>query len=134
MRARLYFDGGSRGNPGPAACAYVITDEAGTVIEARGFPLGRATNNVAEYQGLLRGLERALELGVSELAVFGDSELVVRQLEGRYKVRSAALKPLHGRAVELLGRFRRAGVKHVPRRLNALADRLLNRVLEEEAT
>jgi ribonuclease HI len=94
IKARLFTDGGSRGNPGPAAYGYVLEDAAGTVLDARGEVIGVATNNVAEYSGLVAGLAKAVELGVAELEVVSDSELMVRQMTGDYRVKNQGLKPL----------------------------------------
>jgi ribonuclease HI len=94
VKARLFTDGGARGNPGPAASAFVLEAEDGTVLEARGEPIGVATNNVAEYTALLHGLASAKELGVTELEVVSDSELMVKQMRGEYKVKNAALREL----------------------------------------
>jgi ribonuclease HI len=91
VKARLYTDGGARGNPGPAAAAYVLETQDGTVLEARGETIGVATNNVAEYRALVAGLAKALELGVDELEVVSDSELLVKQMNGEYRVKNAAL-------------------------------------------
>ncbi len=94
MKARLFTDGGARGNPGPAAAAYVLEAEDGTVLDARGEAIGVATNNVAEYRALVAGLEKAVELGVGELEVVSDSELLVKQMNGEYRVKNAALREL----------------------------------------
>ncbi|HEY3105737.1 MAG TPA: ribonuclease HI family protein, partial [Gaiellaceae bacterium] len=94
MKARLYTDGGARGNPGPAAAAYVLETEDGTVLDARGETIGVATNNVAEYRALVAGLRKALELGVGEVDVVSDSELLVKQMTGEYRVKNAALVDL----------------------------------------
>jgi ribonuclease HI len=91
VKARLFTDGGSRGNPGPAASAYVLEAEDGTVLDARGEPIGVATNNVAEYRALTAGLAKAAELGVDDLEVVSDSELLVKQMRGEYKIKNAAL-------------------------------------------
>ena len=94
MKAKLFTDGGSRGNPGPAAFAFVLEAEDGTVLDARGEAIGVATNNVAEYSALVAGLERAAEVGVSELEVVSDSELLVKQMRGEYRVKNRALQEL----------------------------------------
>ena len=130
MKATLFADGGSRGNPGPAASGAVLFDEGGEVLREVGTYLGTATNNVAEWTGLITGLETALELGVDDLAVRLDSELVVRQIDGQYRVKNAALIPLHAKAKSLLRRFARVDVRHVPRKENAAADALVNHVLD----
>lgn len=131
--ATLFADGGSRGNPGPAASGAVLIDPDGVVIEERGLYLGVATNNLAEWNALLIGLEAAAARGVRHLAIRLDSELVVKQLRGEYRVKHAALQPLHRRAQALMRRFERIDLRHVPRKQNALADRLVNRVLDQEA-
>jgi ribonuclease HI len=134
VKATLFADGGSRGNPGPAASGAVLFDTEGAVLREVGTYLGVATNNVAEWMGLVTGLEAALELGIDDLAVRLDSELVVRQIEGVYRVKNAALIPLHGRAKAAIRRFAHVDVRHVPRKQNAAADALVNRVLDEHRT
>ena len=129
-QATLFADGGSRGNPGPAASGAVLVAPDGSVIDEVGEFLGTATNNVAEWTALCIGLERALEHGLVRLAVRLDSELVVKQLRGEYRVKHVALQPLHQRAKRLLRRFEHVDVKHVPRKQNALADAVVNRVLD----
>jgi ribonuclease HI len=124
------FDGGARGNPGPAAAAAVIEDSAGNVLAEVSERLGETTNNVAEYSALLLGLERARALGAQAVQVRGDSELVIRQLRGSYKVRSAALRPLYERALATLERFSRYTLQAVPRAQNARADALVNAALD----
>lgn len=133
MKATLFADGGSRGNPGPAAGGAVVFAENGDVLAEAGTYLGLATNNVAEWHGLLAGLEAALELGVEDLTVRLDSELVVRQLSGIYRVKHADLIPLHRKAQALLRRFRSVDIGHVRRKDNAAADALVNRLLDEAA-
>jgi len=131
---RIHIDGGSRGNPGDAGFGVHVADAGGAVIaELYGY-LGRATNNVAEYQALLHALRWATAHGATEIAVFSDSELVVRQIEGRYKVKHPDLRPLYEQARILLTRFARARVAHVPREENVEADRLANRALDERAS
>ena len=130
MRARLLTDGGSRGNPGPAAYGYVLEAEDGTVIAARGEAIGIATNNVAEYRALLAGLERAADAGIDELAVVSDSELLVKQMRGEYKVKNAALRELWDEANERAGRLGRVTYAAVRREHNELADRLVNEALD----
>lgn len=129
--AKLYTDGGSRGNPGASACAYVISNLDDTVVEKSGFFIGRTTNNQAEYQGLLRGLGRARDLGVKKLYVYMDSELVVNQINGFYKVKNLDLAPLKKEAEELAKAFEKVSFTHVPRELNKLADGEVNRILDE---
>jgi ribonuclease HI len=124
------FDGGSRGNPGPAAVAAVLTTNEGEVIEERGEVIGVATNNVAEYRALLLALERARALGASEVELIGDSELVVKQVRGEYRVKDANLKPLHAQVREGLGAFDRWSIRNVRREHNAAADALVNSTLD----
>jgi ribonuclease HI len=130
MKARLFTDGGARGNPGPAAYGYVLEDETGTVLDARGEAIGIATNNVAEYSGLVAGLAKALELGVAELEVVSDSELVVRQMTGDYRVKNEGLKPLFREASGLARRIGRVRYRAVRREHNKLADQLVNDALD----
>lgn len=129
-QATLFADGGSRGNPGPAASGAVLVAPDGTVLHEVGHFLGTATNNVAEWTALAIGLEGALEHGVRHLAVRMDSELVVKQLSGEYRVKHPDLQPLHRRVVSLLRKFEHVDVRHVPRKQNALADAVVNRVLD----
>ena len=123
-------DGGARGNPGPAAVAAVVRDAGGQVLLEKGERIGRATNNVAEYRALLLGIEMAVALGASDLELIGDSELIVRQVEGRYKVKDAALRDLHAEVKRALGAFERWSIRHVRREQNAEADRLVNEALD----
>lgn len=131
--ATLFADGGSRGNPGPAASGAVLLGADGQVLDEVGRYLGVATNNVAEWTALCIGLERAKERGLRRLAVRMDSELVVKQMRGEYRVKHVDLQPLHRRAQALLRSFEHVDIKHVPRKQNALADRLVNHVLDQEA-
>ncbi len=124
------FDGGSRGNPGPAAIGAVVRGEGGVVLEERGERIGKATNNVAEYKALLLGIERAAALGADELELVGDSLLIVMQVRGEYKVKDAALRELHGEVKRALADFEHWSIRHVPRAENAEADRLVNQVLD----
>jgi ribonuclease HI len=133
MRARLSTDGGARGNPGPAAFAYVLEADDGTILAAHGEAIGRATNNVAEYRGLVAGLEKAFELGIDEVDVLSDSELLVRQMTGVYRVKNEALRELSQEAARLARRFRRVEYRAVRRELNELADRLVNEALDAAA-
>jgi len=126
----LRCDGGARGNPGPAAAAYVLMDGDGAEVEARGEYLGSVTNNVAEYSGLLAGLDAAGRLGVRSLKVFMDSELVVRQMTGEYRVKNAGLKPLYEQARTRVARFTSVAFVAVPREDNARADALVNDTLD----
>jgi dinuclear metal center YbgI/SA1388 family protein len=129
-RHHLYTDGGARGNPGPAGIGAILLTASGDVVEELGDFIGKATNNVAEYQALLAGLELALDRGIERLDVFLDSELVVRQVNGQYKVKDAGLKPLHAQACQLLSRFHEIDVRHVRREQNAEADRLVNEAID----
>ncbi len=133
MKARLSTDGGARGNPGPAAYGYVLEAGDGTVLDARGEAIGVATNNVAEYRGLLAGLESALERGIEELEVVSDSELLVKQMRGEYKVKNETLRELVDEAQALESRFRRVTYTAVRREHNELADRLVNEALDSAA-
>jgi ribonuclease HI len=130
VKARLFTDGGARGNPGPAAYGYVIEDEAGGVLAAHGEAIGVATNNVAEYSALVAGLEKAAALGVTELEVVSDSELMVRQMQGLYKVKNAALRDLWDDAGRVARRVGRVTYTAVRREHNELADRLVNEALD----
>ena len=132
MKARLSTDGGARGNPGPAAYGYVIETEDGHVLAAHGEAIGRATNNVAEYSGLVAGLEKAAELGVSDLEVVSDSELLVKQMQGEYRVKNEALKALWEEASDLERRFTKVRYSAVRRAHNELADQLVNEALDAE--
>lgn len=123
-------DGGARGNPGPAAVGVVVRGPDGGVLEEHSERIGKATNNVAEYRALLAGIERAVAHGATELELIGDSELVVRQVEGRYKVKDATLRELHDEAKRALAGFDRWKVSHVKRERNAGADRLVNAALD----
>ena len=123
-------DGGSRGNPGPAAIAAVVAAPDGEILEQRGERIGEATNNVAEYRALLLGIERARELGADEVEIVGDSELVVRQVKGEYKVKDAGLKPLHQKAQQALRDFDSWSIRHVRRDDNEAADLLVNQTLD----
>ena len=131
-KLRVASDGAARGNPGPAGAGAVVFDEHGQVLERLGKFLGRQTNNVAEYQGLLLGLRRAQELGAEELEVVADSELIIRQLSGAYQVRAPALRELHSEALSLLKAFRKVKLVHVPRAQNAEADEMSNRAIDEK--
>ena len=133
-RYHLYTDGGARGNPGPAGIGAHLTTAGGDVVEDLADYIGRATNNVAEYQALIAGLEIALDRGVERLDVFLDSELVVKQVNGQYKVKDAGLKPLHHQACLLLSKFHEVDVKHVRREQNAAADALVNQAIDAATT
>lgn len=129
-RAIVNVDGGARGNPGPAAIGVVVRDDDGAVLEKLGERIGEATNNVAEYRALLKGIELAAAHGASELELIGDSELVVRQVEGRYKVKHAGMKELHAEVKKALAGFDSWSIRHVRRAENADADRLVNEALD----
>jgi len=133
VKARLFTDGGSRGNPGPAASAYVLEADDGTVLDARGEPIGVATNNVAEYRALVNGLAKAAELGVGELEVVSDSELLVKQMRGEYKIKNAALIDLSFEAKRHERQIGAVRYTAVRREHNELADRLVNDALDQEA-
>jgi ribonuclease HI len=130
-RVRVFSDGAARGNPGPAGAGAVILDAQGRVLERLGKFLGKQTNNVAEYEGLLLGLRGAQKLGAREIEVRADSLLLIRQLEGKFQVKNAALKALHAKAKDLLRSFDRVDLRHVPREENALADEMSNRAIDE---
>jgi ribonuclease HI len=131
MKVIVHVDGGARGNPGPAAAACVISSPEGEVLAEHAELLGSATNNVAEYRALLLGLERARELGASEVEVVGDSELIAKQVQGLYKVKHAAMRPLHQRAMGALRGFSSWSIRTVPRAQNARADALVNAALDQ---
>jgi ribonuclease HI len=126
----INVDGGARGNPGPAAIAAVLATPHGKVVEERSEAIGSTTNNVAEYRALLLGIERARALGASDLELVGDSELIVRQVRGEYRVKDAALRELHAQVRSALGEFDSWSIRHVRREENARADRLVNEVLD----
>ena len=130
MRAKLSTDGGARGNPGPAAYGYVLEADDGTVLAAHGEKIGVATNNVAEYRALLAGLEAALARGVNELDVVSDSELLVKQMRGQYKVKNQTLKDLFDRAQAMVRKLEQFAIEHVRREANRDADRMVNQVLD----
>ena len=130
MKARLSTDGGARGNPGPAAYGYVLEADDGTVLGAHGERIGVATNNVAEYRALIAGLEKALELGLDEVDVISDSELLVKQMRGEYRVKTAALQQLSTEAGRLARRIGKVSYTAVRREHNELADRLVNEALD----
>ena len=123
-------DGAARGNPGPSAAGVVVEDARGRALVKKGIILGRGTNNEAEYRALIAALEEAKALGGREVEARADSELVVKQVTGRYRVKAANLKPLHAKVRELLASFERYDVRHVPREENAEADRLANAALD----
>jgi ribonuclease HI len=130
MKLVVHVDGGSRGNPGPAAIGVVICDPDGAVVDEVAERIGVATNNVAEYRALLKGLQRAAALGARELELVNDSELVARQLTGAYKVKHPAMKPLYEEAISALRGFDSWRIRSVPREQNAHADALVNEALD----
>jgi ribonuclease H / adenosylcobalamin/alpha-ribazole phosphatase len=132
LKARLSTDGGARGNPGPAAFGYVLESDDGHVLAAHGEAIGHATNNVAEYSGLVAGMAKAAELGVRELEVVSDSELLVKQMRGEYRVKNDALRALWEEANDLERRFAKVRYTAVRRAHNELADRLVNEALDAE--
>jgi ribonuclease HI len=133
VKGRLFTDGGARGNPGPAAFAYVLEAENGTVLDARGDAIGIATNNVAEYRALLAGLEAALAAGIGELEVVSDSELLVKQMRGEYRVKNAALRELSVAAARVAREIGDVRYTAVRREHNELADHLVNEALDAAA-
>jgi ribonuclease H / adenosylcobalamin/alpha-ribazole phosphatase len=130
VKARLYTDGGARGNPGPAAYGYVLEADDGTILEAHGETIGVATNNVAEYSALLAGLAKALELGLDEVDVISDSELLVKQMNGEYRVKNPALIDLSLEAARLAREIGQVRYSAVRRTENELADQLVNEALD----
>jgi ribonuclease HI len=133
LKLVVNVDGGARGNPGPAAIGVVVSDSDGTVIDEVAERIGVATNNVAEYRAVLKGIERAQALGAGEVELIGDSELVARQLTGAYKVKHPSMKPLHTEALAALAAFDRWRIRTVPRAQNARADALVNAALDAAA-
>jgi ribonuclease HI len=127
----LYCDGASRGNPGPASIGFVLYDPEGETVAALGGVIGETTNNVAEYEALIAGLETARTHGVDELSIRLDSLLLVKQVTGEYRVKASHLKPLHRRAVALMNEFAEAEIGHVRREFNTVADALANEALDE---
>jgi ribonuclease HI len=130
LKLVIHVDGGARGNPGPAAIGVVISEPDGTVLDELAERIGQATNNVAEYEAVLRGLQRARVLGADEVEIVGDSELVARQLTGTYKVKHPAMRPLYEQTIEALRAFQRWQIRTVPRAQNARADALVNAALD----
>jgi ribonuclease HI len=133
VKVTVHVDGGARGNPGPAAAAAVVSAPDGTVLDEAAERIGTATNNVAEYRAVLLGLKRARALGADEVDIVGDSELVARQLQGDYRVKHPALRPLHVAALAGLGELSAWSVRTVPRAQNARADALVNVALDAGA-
>ena len=125
-----HIDGGSRGNPGPSAAGFVLTNRRGTQLQARAFFIGRTTNNVAEYTSLIKALEGAGQMGAAKLSVFSDSELLVKQINGEYRVKSEQIQPLYQQAVKQLDQFTQWTIRHVPREKNKKADKLVNQALD----
>jgi ribonuclease HI len=130
--AKLFTDGGSRGNPGDSACAFVICNMDGTVVEKSGYYMGMATNNQAEYYGFKKGLERARDLGIDKVSLYSDSQLVVNQMNGIYKVKNQELAPLHEDVKQLAAGFEKVSFTYVPRELNKVADKEVNRILDDQ--
>ena len=130
MNARLFTDGGARGNPGPAAYGFVLEDPEGETLAAHGEKIGIATNNVAEYSGLVAGLRKAIELGIVAVEVVSDSELMVKQMRGEYRVKNEALRALRDEADQLARKLKQVEYRHVKRSHNELADRLVNEALD----
>jgi len=130
MKFIIHVDGGSRGNPGPAAAAAVITSPDGDLLDEAGEKIGQATNNVAEYKAVLLGLKRAAALGAKEVEVVNDSELVAKQINGQYKVKHVDMKPLHAEAIRQLRGFDKWTIRSVPRAQNKEADALVNKTLD----
>jgi ribonuclease HI len=126
----VHVDGGARGNPGPAAIGVVVSAPDGTVLDETAETIGVATNNVAEYRALLKGLERARALGATDVQLVNDSELVAKQLTGAYKVKHPAMKPLFLEALGALRAFESWSIRSVPRAQNAAADALVNQALD----
>ena len=129
-RVVVNVDGGARGNPGPAAIAAVVATPEGEIIDEVGQTIGRATNNVAEYKALLLGIERAAAAGASEVELIGDSELIVKQVRGEYRVKDASLRELHAEVRTALAPFERWSIRHVRREHNVEADALVNQALD----
>jgi ribonuclease HI len=128
----LFTDGGSRGNPGPAATGIVIVDMEDNVVKKSSNYLGITTNNQAEYQALCEGLQLALSLGVKELSVYMDSELIIKQINGFYKIKNADLKPHYDKVQNLVKEFTKITFTHVPRAMNKLADEMVNKCLDSQ--
>ena len=128
---KLFTDGAARGNPGPAGAGAVLCDAEGEVVEELCEYLGETTNNVAEYRALLLGLNKAIALGAAEIEILADSELMVRQLQGRYRVKNEGLRPLFQEAIRLLKEFRKYSIRHIDREANSAADRMANRAIDE---
>ncbi len=132
LKVRVWVDGGSRGNPGPSGIGVLIEDMAGATLATVSRAIGVTTNNVAEYRALLAGLEKAQALGATAVEVVSDSELLVRQMLGQYRVKNSGLQPLHVQARHMAARFAEFSIRHLGRDHNAKADGLVNRALDEE--
>lgn len=132
VRAKLYTDGGSRGNPGPSATGYVILDMEDNVVKKEGSYLGVTTNNQAEYKALKTGLENALELGVRELEIYMDSMLVINQINGAWKIKHQELLPVYDNVKELISKFDKVTASYVPRAMNSIADSMVNECLDAQ--
>ncbi|MFQ5956454.1 MAG: ribonuclease HI family protein [Candidatus Brocadiales bacterium] len=132
-RLLVYTDGASRGNPGKAGIGVVICDRKQNVLEEISEYIGETTNNVAEYKALIRGLEKALKYGPKELEVFSDSELLVKQINGQYKVRAPSILPLYKEAKRLIGTLPKWKIQYIPREKNTLADALANMALDAQS-
>jgi ribonuclease HI len=130
MKLTVNVDGGARGNPGPAAIGVVIRDQTGAILGTVSEVIGEATNNVAEYRALLAGIGQARLLGATEIELLGDSELVVKQVKGEYKVKNAGIKPLHAEVLGELATFDEWSIEHVRREMNSEADALVNDALD----
>jgi len=131
MQVKIHTDGGARGNPGPAGAGFVIVDaQTGATLHEAGIYLGETTNNVAEYSAMLHSLKVADELGAKCVELLSDSQLMVRQMTGQYRVKNAGLKPLHAEAKELAARFDKFKITHVRREQNKLADKLVNKAID----
>lgn len=134
LKVRINFDGASKGNPGPASIGAVIAERPGEILVEISESIGKATNNFAEYSALVRALEEAVRLGATEVDCVSDSELVVRQMTGVYRVKNASLKPLWQKARDLSGQFARFSIRHVPREQNRRADKLASQALKKGKT
>ncbi len=132
MHVNLYTDGGARGNPGPAALGVVIKDDAGTVLKAYGSYLGECTNNVAEYQAIVSGLQTALTLGATSISCFADSKLVIEQLKRNWKVKHPDMQTLFVQAWNLMQKYESVSLKHIPREQNKAADAEVNKILDNQ--
>lgn len=129
-RAIINADGASRGNPGPAAIGATIRDDKGNLVTSISRYIGQATNNQAEYRAIIAGLEKAIELGAGQIKVFSDSELVVKQINGRYRIKNTSLRILYENLVKLIGSLEKFSIHHVPRQQNTEVDRLANKALD----